>query len=286
MTARPVVELSAPPDMRAAFARAMVPGGKGSARIPQTALALRDVAQDGARYAEYSRVCGFTLRDQVPPTWLHVLTFPLHLAVLSSPQSSVRLAGLVHVSNTMTIHRAVAADERLDITVHADGPRPHRRGALVDLVGRIDVDGETVWDGVSTYLASGMQAPGEIEEQPKPEFEPAGITGTWRLPATLGRRYRDVSGDPNPIHTSALAARVFGFRRPIIHGMWTHARMLAALESRLPDAYRTDVSFIRPVSLPSTVGYVLSAREDGFDTAVTDARGDKPRLLLSTFKKQ
>lgn len=35
------------------------------------------------RLAAYARVCGFTLRDALPATWLHVLTFPLQAWIMS-----------------------------------------------------------------------------------------------------------------------------------------------------------------------------------------------------------
>jgi acyl dehydratase len=57
----------------------------------------------------------------------------------------------------------------------------------------------------------------------------------WWVPADAGRRYAPLSGDWNPIHLNALAARLFGFRRAIAHGMWVKARCLAALEGRLPE---------------------------------------------------
>lgn len=63
----------------------------------------------------------------------------------------------------------------------------------------------------------------------------------WKVPASAGREYAAVSGDHNPIHTSWLGARAFGFPRPIAHGMWTLARLLAvrpatsvAVEFRAP----------------------------------------------------
>ena len=76
----------------------------------------------------------------------------------------------------------------------------------------------------------------------------------WKLPGDLGRRYGSVSGDRNPIHLHALSARLFGFPQAIAHGMWTKARCLAALEP-LPDAYTVDVSFKRPILLPSRVTF-------------------------------
>ena len=234
---REVELLEAMPSLRTLFAKALLPSiGRGGARVPSRTAMVTGVVQDVDRLADYVRVCGFGLRDRVPPTWLHVLTFGLHVHLLSGADSSIRLAGAVHVSNRMRLHRAVRADEVLEVSVRVEGLRPHRRGALLDLVGEVRVGDELVWDGVSTYLASGATVPGIPAASDRPEFEPVRPIATWRLPARLGVDYRRVSGDPNPIHTSWLAARAFGFDRPLIHGMWTHARLLAALEPRLPES--------------------------------------------------
>ena len=282
---RPVEHLDALPGMGAAFARALVPSRAQEARLPQHAVSVNGYRQDPARLADYARVCGFTLRDRVPPTWLHVLTFPLHVHVLGDRRSTVRLAGAIHVSNTMTLHRPVGTDESLDIAVHAAHLRPHRRGALVDLVGQIHAGGDLVWDGVSTYLASGMDVEGEPEETPRAPWAPVTPHARWRLPGDLGRQYRRVSHDPNPIHASRLAAKAFGFSRPIIHGMWTHARALAALENRLSDAYAAHVDFVKPILLPGTVGYASTAQDHGFDAAVTSRDGSKPHLRMQITER-
>jgi acyl dehydratase len=242
---------------------------------------IENLNQDRARLAAYDRLTGFTLRDHVPPTWLHVLTFPLHIHLLSDPESSIRLLGAVHVSNRMTLHRPVGAEERLTLEVHLDSLRPHARGALVDLIGQVRIDGEPVWDGVSTYLAQGVSVAGEPQAVERQEYAPTTPHTQWRLPADLGRRYRRVSGDPNPIHTSRIAARAFGFPQPIMHGMWTHARALAALEPRLPPTYTVDVAFTKPILLPATVGLVSTATDASHVAAVTDRKGAKPHLLMT-----
>ena len=51
----------------------------------------------------------------------------------------------------------------------------------------------------------------------------------------------------------SLTAKPFGFPAAIAHGMWTKARCLAALESRLPDAFAVDVRFRKPILLPARV---------------------------------
>ena len=203
-----VRELTIMPSLGPLIAKALVPSfHRPTARIPSHTLRFRGLAQHLDRLADYDRVCGFTVRDVVSPTWLHVLTFPLHVQLLSDPDSTIRLAGVVHVSNRMRLHRPVTAAETLDLSVQARNLRPHLRGALLDLVGEVRVGEELVWEGLSTYLAPGASIEGEPERSERVAFEPIAPIARWQLPADLGRQYRRVSGDPNPIHTHLLAAK-------------------------------------------------------------------------------
>src|SRR5690606_14073774 len=156
--------------------------------------------------------------------------------------------------NSLTVMRPVPFDAALTFRVHPEQVVPHRSGAQVDLVVHADVDGELGWVSRSTYLARGRTAPPpaatEAVTEPVRVVEPEGPERTvavWRLPRDLGRRYARVSGDVNPIHLGTLRARLFGFARPIVHGMWAKARCLAAFEGRLPDTYTVDVDFKKPV---------------------------------------
>lgn len=274
--------LTAPPAMGKTFARALKPTrASATPRIPEREVSIIDQRQDLGRLAEYARVCAFTLRDQVPPTWLHVLTFPAHVHLLSDSESSVGLVGAVHVSNSMSLHRPVLATESLDLHVHLDNLRAHKRGALVDVVGRVEVGGEAVWSGVSTYLSSSVKVAGEPQAIDRQEFSPAMPQAKWHLDPQLGKYYRAVSGDPNPIHTNQLAAKAFGFRKPIIHGMWAHARALAALDGRLPDTYSARVDFVKPLFLPGRAGFRAQEQAGQIHAAVTDVAGMKPHLLMT-----
>jgi acyl dehydratase len=101
----------------------------------------------------------------------------------------------------------------------------------------------------------------------------------WRVPGDIGRRYAAVSGDVNPIHLHPLTARAFGFPRAIAHGMWCKAHALAALESRLPDAFTVDVAFRKPVLLPSTAHFVVRPTGGGFDLGLLRAGKDGEHLV-------
>jgi acyl dehydratase len=88
-----------------------------------------------------------------------------------------------------------------------------------------------------------------------------------------------VSGDHNPIHLHPLSARLFGFKRAIVHGMWSKAHTLAAFEGRLPAGFTIDVRFKLPIMLPSKVALRSAATADGgwrFD--LRNERNGKPHL--------
>jgi hypothetical protein len=248
------------------FARAgaaMVPGasllpfvGGGGRDVPDLRLRLADVEVDGARLASYDRVCGFRLRDVLPATFPHILAFPLQLSLMTDPAFPFPAIGLVHIFNRITQHRAIWSSERLQIDVRATPVEDHPRGKQFSLRSEVRVGDELVWEEISTNLKRGegseaAMAPGS--ELPRPEDLPA--AATWTLPGDLGRRYGSVSGDLNPIHVHSLSARLFGFPSAIAHGMWTKARCLAALESRLPEAFTVEVAFKKPILLPGKVEF-------------------------------
>lgn len=275
--------LDSAPNLTGLFARAAATGARRpgpEVRLPAHRLMLADVDQDVRRLADYSEVTGGVLSDRLPATWLHVLTFPLQVSLMAGREFPFPMLGMVHVANAMTQRRPVLLGETLTLSSWADNLLPHRRGRTVDLVGEARVGGEVVWEGRSTYLVRGQgsdEAPARGEEHVIPEVELA----TWRLPGDLGRRYAKVSGDVNPIHLSALSAKAFGFPRAIAHGMWTHARVLAALQPRLPGAFHVDVQFAKPVMLPSTV--VLRGSSTGLTgvpeaLAVTSRDGGRTHL--------
>ncbi len=247
--------------------------------LPGRTLAVLDHEQDATRLAGYTRVCGFALADTVPAPWLHVLTFPLQAALMAQPDFPFGMAGLVHVANRMTLHRPVTLRDRLRLQVSADALAPHRRGTTFDLVGEAYVGEELAWSGRSTYLARGTTPAGAATEAPaEPARDDAPLpplVQRWRLPADLGRRYAEVSGDVNPIHLNRWAARAFGFPRPLAHGMWTHARALAGLGGRLPPTYAVAVRFTKPILLPTSVAFGVEPAASGWRFAVTGRDGER-----------
>jgi len=101
----------------------------------------------------------------------------------------------------------------------------------------------------------------------------------WAVDAGMGRRYASVSGDYNPIHLSALSAKLFGFKKAIVHGMWSKARCLAALKDQLPDtAYRVQASFHRPLFLPSNVLFYSQKQSDKTLFSIFNQTGEQAHM--------
>jgi hypothetical protein len=245
--------------------------------LPDAELKLHRVGADRDHLAAYDQVCGFRLTDTLPPTYPHVLAFPLALKLMSGSDFPFPVVGLVHVANRIEVLRSIDAGELLDLSVRAADLRPHDRGHQLDIVAVASVEGEVVWRDVSTYLHKETKAAGAGGDRKREA--PAPATAVWRIPARVGKDYAAVSGDHNPIHTSRVGAKLFGFPRRIAHGMWSKARCLAALEGRLPERYTVDVSFKRPILLPTTVSFSSVEAPDGRRFALHSARSGAPHLL-------
>jgi len=296
--------LESSPSILPLYARAaapMIPGasllpfvpGRGS-EIPELELDLPGVQADPEKVAAYAKVCGFALRDHLPPTYPHVLAFPLHMAVMADGSFPFGAVGLVHIENRIAQYRRIGSGEELTIRVRPTQLQSHPKGRTFSLATEARIGDETVWESTSTMLRRGRPSSGtpkngnsdelhQISGLPDRKFdavqgEGPGASAEWRLGGDLGRRYAAVSGDRNPIHMHSLSAKALGFPRAIAHGMWTKARCLAALESRLPDAFRAEVRFRKPILLPGRVEFASFADNGRIDFAVRDAKRGTPHL--------
>ncbi|HET6876868.1 MAG TPA: MaoC/PaaZ C-terminal domain-containing protein [Jatrophihabitans sp.] len=275
--------LDSPPSLLPLYTRAAVTGPlhRGT-QLPDSSYTLNDQQIDPEHLAAYQKVCGFPVTDLLPPTYLHILAFPLSVALMTEPAFPFPLIGTVHVANSITVARAVRAGEQVALQVRAAELRPHAAGQQFDLLAEATVDGAVVWSGRSTYLRrgkppEGKKRPSKDEKRSEPT-PPEGATTLVRVPGDIGRRYAAVSGDRNPIHLHSLLARAFGFPSAIAHGMWVKARTLASLQGRLPDGYTVDVAFKLPVKLPSAILIGATRAGSGWNLDVRNSRSYKPHL--------
>jgi acyl dehydratase len=153
-------------------------------------------------------VCGFDPTGPLPITYPHVLGFPLAMRLMAGRGFPLPVLGLVHTRIEITRHRDIRTGDRPEISVHATGPRPHRRGTEVTMVTEARLDGELVWESGSTYL-SRHPRPGPAEGTTADGGPPAERRGpgarTGAAPATGGRPPRRSPADAGPAKGGAPA---------------------------------------------------------------------------------
>ncbi len=227
--------------------------------LPEHGLRCR-VRINPVNLAAYRKVCGFADSPILPATYPHILAFGLQMQLLTDSTFPFPLLGLIHLSNRIRIHRPLGRISELNIGVHAQNLKPHPKGATFDLLTTAEDALGLLWEAESRMLCRGVNLQGDATEDVP--FRPAQVSELtrWPAPANIGRRYARVSGDYNPIHLSALTAKLFGFPQAIAHGLWNKAHTLAALGEHLPAAnIELAVEFHKPVRLPSEVRLLASA---------------------------
>jgi acyl dehydratase len=252
-------------------------------RLPDRVADVDDLQIERANVAAYAASTGLRYGAYVPLTYPFVLTFPSVMSLLTGLDFPFPALGAVHVENHITAYRPIAVTDSLQVKVHAENLREHRKGLLADLVSEVAVGNEPAWHQVATFL---HQQRTSLSDEPKPAPAPqprklGAPNGVLRVTAGQIRRYAAVSGDRNPIHTSAVGARLFGFPRAIAHGMFSAAAVLANIEGQLPESVRYSVKFGKPVVLPANPGLYVDRVTGGWDIALRNVAKGYPHLTAT-----
>jgi hypothetical protein len=277
-----IQELRNPPAMAVNFAKAVLSANRKpgkSPQLPDFGLRLSDVVLDPGHLARYRKVCGFQSSDHLPITYPHMHAFPLHMAMILDKRFPFPAMGLVHTRNQITQYRPIGEKEQLDVECRTGELERLEKGWQFSIITSVSTAGEPVWESESFmfFRTGGGSGNKSKKEQPKPE-PVTGVT-EWHVPGDMGRRYAGVSGDRNPIHLYPLTAKLFGFKRHIVHGMWSKARCLAELEKDFPKGpFTVDVQFKLPLFIPAKVKFDQRSQGEEIDFRLLAADGIKPHL--------
>ena len=263
--------------LAAAGALPFVPRGN---TLPERRLTVDEVSIDPAHVSAYANVTGLRFANTVPLTYPFALTFPTVMALITGFDFPFAAMGSVHVENHITQYRPIAVTDTVSAAVHAENMREHRRGLLVDVITDVKVGNDTAWHQVTTFLHQQRTSLSD-EPKPPPAKQPKLGPPNAVLSMTPGqiRHYASVGGDHNPIHTNAVAAKLFGFPTVIAHGMFSAAAVLANIEGQLPDAVNYSVKFAKPVVLPAKAGLYVDRHGDGWELTLRHLTKGHPHLM-------
>lgn len=247
--------------------------------LPNRTLTVAELPIDRSNVAAYAAVTGLRFGDAVPLTYPFVLTFPTAMSLITEFDFPFPAMGSVHVENHITQHRPIAVTDTVGVRTRAENLREHRKGLLVDVVTDVSVGNDVAWHQVTTFLHQQRTSLSD-EPKPPPQKQPKLPPPNSILRITTGqiRRYASVGGDHNPIHTSSVGARLFGFPTAIAHGMFSAAAVLANIEGQLPNAVRYAVKFGKPIMLPATAGLYVDRVADGWDLSLRNLSKGYPHL--------
>ena len=277
------VEIDKPASTAAMYLGALLSSRKRPGAIealPEVTYVRPQVVLESAHIANYSRVCGFTKEHGVPVTYPQMLTFPLVMAFFCSADCPWPALGTVHLANRIEQRQRLSPGDALRVEVRTGALLAHGKGQIFTLETKITRGEDIVWEASQMALRLGVRNPAgpAFASELKADM-PLSHQADFSAPGDIGRRYGRVSGDLNPIHLSALSAKLFGFRQAIAHGMWTKARALAALMPRAAvTRAKVAVEFKTPLYLPARASLWTTRNAQGAWFEVRNAKGDKPHL--------
>ncbi len=252
--------------------------------IPRIERSLDAAVVPEARLAAFRRVTLAPDTGYLPITYPHVAAFSAHFANLLDPRFPLRVTGLVHVRSRILQLRPIGGGEKIRCIAFIEGQRSTAKGVEFDLMTEAYVGSERVWLGSATMLA--RQPSGSVAKTPHSlSLDGVGaVNSTWTVPASVARAYAFASGDLNPIHLSALTARLFGFKGSVAHGMWSLSRV-AGLNPEWSSKSGVELGgeFKLPLLLPAKVVYRHWTTSGGLAFRLLDRTATKPHMS-GTFR--
>lgn len=252
-------------------------GLKPGESLPPMTSAWKGLKPDVGKLKEYRDATGMPPADTLPLLYGHVLTAGLHIGMVSDPRFPFSALGMVHARQHVLLRRPIRQDETLDTECRIAESRVVKAGLEFDVTTAISSGGEMVCENLSTYLIRGKY--GDPEELPAYAVLPPlgdideACSKMWNVPKNMGRRYARIARDYNPIHISSILAKLFGFPRSLIHGMWSAAKALSELPA-LPEnqPLRCDLIFKGPIFIGSsaTLNVVPGETAHRFDVYATN----------------
>lgn len=273
---QPIV-LSRPPRLPLMLGKAAFKSGnyKVGDDLPNLSINVESFTLSHDNLKRYRNICGFQSQG-IPPTYLFVVAFPLFIRLMLAKNFPLRPMGLVHLRNQISVMQSFEESSPLSISATVGASELTAKGLEWNIDTQVQSEGQIVWTSQSTFLNRCRTG---ISRQAIDAVKPEGESQSWSLSADTGRRYARVSGDYNPIHLANKTAKLFGFKQAIAHGMWSKARCLAALDDDLPDAgYQVNVSFHKPVFLPSSVSFYSRKQGSEQNFYLFNSAGDEMHL--------
>ncbi|GMH75788.1 hypothetical protein TrLO_g2664 [Triparma laevis f. longispina] len=230
---------------------------KGQTTIPSITLNVSSLGQfDTKHITSFKSQVNISkvLEDHLPSTYLQCVTMSMPMEILS--RTDFNILGSLHESCKIKSFRPVSTSESLSAsaTLIPEVELSDKNDVLLRIALTInDSNNEPVQTIENKYRI--LNPKRHLIKSERVKTEPPNYAEWERFefsyPVTAGRTYAGLNGDINPIHVSPLAAKLFGYKSCIAHGMFSVCNMFSLDD----DTGKNEVlgEFIRPVILPEKV---------------------------------
>lgn len=207
----------------------------------------------------YIKSCGFKNTGYLPITYPFVICFPLLMKIITSADFPVPVLGLIHYKNQIIQYNPIKNTAALTLVCRINNDRAAQIGRLINIKFEVFEQDNMVWKCIATFLyKSPENRTSNSTSSSVPNRPPNPVSmvkvASFKINSFTALNYASISGDLNPIHLHKLAAKLFGFKASIMHGMWAKARVLAALSSTIDLAcVNVNVQFKKPILLPTDI---------------------------------
>lgn len=214
---------------------------------------------------DVSQFAGFIgIGNPTPFVYIYILAQRAQAALMLQKEFTIAIPGLVHIYNRLEEVNPIDYTAPFDIETQVD-VEYKAEGSLVPTFSVAFLQrGQVVARCNSIYLAKRKSnKPKSTTTVDNPATKPF-LSQEIVIPANAGRQYAKIAGDRNPIHTSTLLAKLFGFKRPIAHGWYLVSKIVNLCEQHQNTTYKTiNVEFKSPVFLPGAIVLQVEEKPDG-----------------------
>ncbi len=210
---------------------------------------------------KFNEFIGF--RHEKPLAYLYLMAQRAQAAVMLQKDYSLSIPGTVHLSNSLKLFEDYKIDEPFDIKATVIVKYKETGSLTPQFTVEIYQNDMMIAECKSGYLVKRKNRSGAKTKREQPvAISNYDFKKELQFDKGLGTAYANVSDDHNPIHKSAIGARLAGFKSPIMQGWYLISKSIALIESEQNSIITSiENNFYSPVYLPSKSNLLVFENE-------------------------
>mgnify|MGYP000170239714 CR=1 FL=1 len=250
--------------------------------LPELSLTVSGFKINRKQLSNYLNTFEYESTKLLPAPFLYLATQAIQLYMLTLPEFPLSPAGLVHLGVRFEQTKELSPEWQGNVVMSIINQRRSRKGLVLDIESRFENNAGIVCLTItSTYLARAVKVRHDGSLPKLVCFDETQLNGGrifesgFSVGRHAGKLYARLSGDYNPIHLYGWSAKLFGFKRPIIHGLYMVSKAYSELYKQHKELPLEGLfQFKSPLYLPGKANLRLKANNDHWVILVSSSEDD------------